>query len=230
MDFQGSLPGRRIVAWRDNEAVKASSPSSTESFSTCYWRFRSILSFNDVVWTSCDESNMIVGSLSDVLNGKPELPSDLLISKSIRLAVPRWCSPSLRWLFSWRLWNDWRQQWLGGLGVAAYGKTSNAHTQAKAPARQNSQGNLQTKWNQVKHTAPLSASQMFYFGSSEKLWRVSCVKSRNCVGILHVVNRFNGCGSWCWARLTTWNDTKESPGRRFLSMNFHFAIWQTHPC
>ena len=29
MDFQGSLSGRRIVAWRDNEAVKASSPSST---------------------------------------------------------------------------------------------------------------------------------------------------------------------------------------------------------
>ena len=33
-------------------------------------------------------------------------------------------------------------------------KTSNTHTQAKARARQNSQGNLQTKWNQVKHTRP----------------------------------------------------------------------------
>ena len=33
-------------------------------------------------------------------------------------------------------------------------KTSNTHTQAKARARQISQGNLQTKWNQVKHTRP----------------------------------------------------------------------------
>ena len=36
---------------------------------------------------------------------------------------------------------------------------NNTHKQAKARARQNSQGNLQTKWNQVKHT--LSAPQMF---------------------------------------------------------------------
>ena len=33
-------------------------------------------------------------------------------------------------------------------------KTSNTHTQAKARARQISQGNLQTKWNQVKQTRP----------------------------------------------------------------------------
>ena len=33
-------------------------------------------------------------------------------------------------------------------------KTSNTHTQAKARVRQISQGNLQTKWNQVKHTRP----------------------------------------------------------------------------
>ena len=33
-------------------------------------------------------------------------------------------------------------------------KTSNTHTQAKARARQISQGNLQTEWNQVKHTRP----------------------------------------------------------------------------
>ena len=31
---------------------------------------------------------------------------------------------------------------------------NNTHTQAKARARQTSQGNLQTKWNQVKHTRP----------------------------------------------------------------------------
>ena len=31
---------------------------------------------------------------------------------------------------------------------------NNTDTQAKARARQNSQGNLQTKWNQVKHTRP----------------------------------------------------------------------------
>ena len=33
-------------------------------------------------------------------------------------------------------------------------KTSNTHTQAKARARQICQGNLQTKWNKVKHTRP----------------------------------------------------------------------------